>query len=83
MTTVIPTTTGPVAVDATTAAPGLITFQAPGAFRPTANPMGCRWCGIGERQHGRQWTRDAGWHEWTQPTQEQIKARMQARRANR
>ncbi len=32
--TLIPTTTGPVAVDATQAAPGLITFHAPEAFRP-------------------------------------------------
>lgn len=34
MTTVIPTTTGPVTVDASQAAPGLITFHAPDAFRP-------------------------------------------------
>jgi hypothetical protein len=34
MTTIIPTTTGPVAVDASTVAPGLITFRAPEEFRP-------------------------------------------------
>ncbi|MGW0920099.1 hypothetical protein ACWD3J_13915 [Streptomyces sp. NPDC002755] len=34
MTTTIPTTIGPVEVDATEAAPGLITFRAPDAFRP-------------------------------------------------
>jgi hypothetical protein len=32
--TLIPTTTGPVAVDAIQAAPGLITFEAPDTFRP-------------------------------------------------
>lgn len=32
--TLIPTTTGQVAVDATEAAPGLITFEAPDGFRP-------------------------------------------------
>lgn len=26
------------------------------------------------------WTTEAGWHPWTQPTQQQIKARMRARR---
>jgi hypothetical protein len=45
---------------------------------PTTN--GCRWCGIDQRGHGRQWTDEAGWHPWTAPTQEQAKARMQARR---
>ncbi len=49
----------------------------------TAEPSGCRWCGIGKRRHGRQWTDDAGWHPWEQPTREQIKARMLARRAAR
>lgn len=34
MTTTIPTTTGPVEVDATPAAPGLITFRAPDDFQP-------------------------------------------------
>jgi len=48
-----------------------------------ANPNGCRWCGIDQRSHGRQWTDEAGWHTWEQPTQAQIKARMQARRASR
>ncbi|MFD3955921.1 MULTISPECIES: hypothetical protein [Streptomyces] len=47
------------------------------------NPMGCHWCGIDQRTHGRQWTPDAGWHTWTQPTQEQIKNRMRARRSAR
>lgn len=34
MTTTIPTTTGPVTVEANTPAPGLITFPAPPEFRP-------------------------------------------------
>lgn len=44
------------------------------------NPNGCHWCGIDKRRHGRQWTAEADWHKWEQPTQEQIKARMIARR---
>lgn len=43
-------------------------------------PNGCRWCGIDKRRHARQWTEEAGWHAWEQPTQDQIKARMFARR---
>lgn len=43
------------------------------------NPMGCRWCGIDQRGHGIQYG-PAGRHTWTQPAQEQIKARMLARR---
>lgn len=34
MTVIIPTTTGPVAVDASAPAPGLITFEAPEFFQP-------------------------------------------------
>ncbi len=51
--------------------------------RVPPNPDGCRWCGISQRAHARQWTAEAGWHQWTQPTQDQIKARMRARRAAR
>lgn len=51
------------------------------------NPSGCRHCGIDERGHARRWTPPSkdgpGWHQWTPPTQEQIKARMLARRAAR
>lgn len=47
----------------------------------TVDPNACRWCGIARRGHGRQWTDQAGWHQWEQPTQDQIKARMLARRA--
>ena len=44
------------------------------------NPMGCRWCGIDQRGHARQHAASVGWHNWEQPTQEQIKERMRARR---
>ena len=43
-------------------------------------PNGCRHCGIPERQHARQWTDEAGWHEWVAPSSAQILARMKARR---
>ncbi|MFD3815009.1 hypothetical protein ACFWRZ_08075 [Streptomyces rubiginosohelvolus] len=46
------------------------------------NPMGCQLCGI-DRPHGWQYTDEAGLHQWTQPTQEQIKDRMGARRSAR
>lgn len=49
----------------------------------TTNPMGCAECGIDQRGHGRQHTQAAGWHMWQQPTQQQIKQRMRARRAAR
>ncbi|MGW1533910.1 hypothetical protein [Streptomyces aureus] len=48
---------------------------------PHTDPSGCRWCGITSRDHMQRWKAPVGWHQWTQPTQEQIKNRMQARRA--
>jgi hypothetical protein len=47
------------------------------------NPSGCRWCGIDQRKHARRWKSPAGWHQWEQPTQQQIKDRMNARRTER
>lgn len=44
------------------------------------NPDGCRLCGIAERGHAIQTGRN-GSHTWQQPTQQQIKDRMRARRA--
>jgi hypothetical protein len=44
------------------------------------NPMGCRWCGIDRRGHGRQNWPTGGTHSWQPPTQDQIKQRMQDRR---
>ncbi|WP_179894211.1 hypothetical protein [Streptomyces sp. or20] len=49
----------------------------------TPSPNACQHCGIDPRTHARQWTPDAGWHTWEQPTQAQIKTRMRARRVNR
>jgi hypothetical protein len=46
------------------------------------NPMGCGRCGIDRRGHAIQTGAD-GSHTWTAPTQDQIKARMRARRAGR
>ncbi|PBC72286.1 MULTISPECIES: hypothetical protein [unclassified Streptomyces] len=46
-------------------------------------PNSCRWCGIDQRQHMQQWKPPVGWHQWEQPTQDQIKARMLARRQQR
>lgn len=45
-------------------------------------PFGCRWCGH-PRPHGLQSMPRRGLHEWEQPTEAQIKARMLARRAAR
>jgi hypothetical protein len=53
----------------------------PNGSAPT--PFGCRWCGTEQGGHGRRWMAGRGMHGWEQPTQEQIKARMLARRAAR
>lgn len=47
------------------------------------NPFGCRWCGDTQHQHGLQWVASRGMHRWERPTNQQIKARMTARRAAR
>ncbi|MDN3244113.1 hypothetical protein TR631_33695 [Streptomyces rochei] len=47
----------------------------------TTEPFGCRHCGVPKSQHGRRYHREAGVHQWQQPTPEQIKDRMRARRA--
>ncbi|MFD0851353.1 hypothetical protein ACFQ07_03945, partial [Actinomadura adrarensis] len=44
---------------------------------------GCRHCGRDRRVHFRRWTDEAGWHSFEDPTTEQIKLRMFARRAER
>lgn len=46
------------------------------------NPNGCTWCGVDELEHGGRWKPPVGWHNWEQPTDEQIKARMVTRREN-
>ncbi|MCX4697036.1 hypothetical protein [Streptomyces sp. NBC_01373] len=50
---------------------------------PKAAPYGCQWCGDEQHHHGHQWHPAAGLHQWTKPTQDQIRDRMQARRAGR
>ncbi|GAA2457115.1 hypothetical protein [Streptomyces macrosporus] len=47
---------------------------------PSAEPSGCRWCGVEEREHMQRWKSSVGWHQWAAPTDEQRKARMLARR---
>jgi hypothetical protein len=49
--------------------------------RAIAEPSACGRCGIPYRKHYQHWTRAAGWHKYQPPTQQQIKDRMQARRA--
>ncbi|GGZ83186.1 hypothetical protein [Streptomyces rubiginosohelvolus] len=46
------------------------------------SPSGCQHCGIDQREHMQRWKPPVGWHKWTAPTQDQIKTRMRARRAN-
>lgn len=48
-----------------------------------STPSGCFHCGIGHREHAQQWTPAGGWHQWVPPTDEQVKARMLARRSAR
>ncbi|MFE9127006.1 hypothetical protein ACFYOF_16575 [Streptomyces sp. NPDC007148] len=45
-------------------------------------PFGCRWCGIAG-PHGWQYLPKRGYHQWEQPTERQILARMKARREAR
>ncbi|MFI6497143.1 hypothetical protein [Nonomuraea typhae] len=45
-----------------------------------AQPSGCRWCGLAQRDHFTRWSRSVGWHGYSPPTQDQIKQRMKARR---
>ncbi|GAB2468167.1 hypothetical protein GCM10027187_40450 [Streptosporangium sandarakinum] len=70
------------------------TAPLPAEGKPIPNPGGCRWCGVDKYaspsglnsdpyDHVSRWVPDVGWHPWTQPTTEQIKARMLARRARR
>ncbi|TJZ55579.1 hypothetical protein FCH28_09565 [Streptomyces piniterrae] len=56
---------------------------APSTVSRTPEPYACAVCGIPRRPHMQQWKLPAGWHKWKAPTDEQIKARMQALRAER
>lgn len=46
----------------------------------TAQPGGCRHCGVPQQDHFQRWTAEAGWHTWTAPTDAQRLDRMRARR---
>ena len=50
---------------------------------PLPDPDGCRHCGQPKRDHMQRWTDQAGWHKWTEPSDEQRLKRMKARRAAR
>lgn len=43
-------------------------------------PSACRHCPVPEREHMQRWTKAAGWHPWTEPTDQQRLARMRNRR---
>jgi hypothetical protein len=42
-------------------------------------PLGCRWCGFGEREHAQRWIPSRGFHSWEQPTRAQVEARMRVK----
>lgn len=46
-------------------------------------PSGCRWCGIERLEHMQRWAELVGWHKWEEPTLDQRKERILARRALR
>lgn len=45
------------------------------------HPNGCRWCGADREEHLQRWTPTVKWHVWVEPTDEQRKQRLLARRA--
>lgn len=47
------------------------------ATAPAAH--GCRWCGVEQRDHCQLWVPGHGWHGWTEPTRQQVNARMRTR----
>lgn len=46
-----------------------------------ASPNACRWCDIDRENHLQRWMPGTRWHTWVEPTDEQRKARILARRA--
>ncbi|MFD7705671.1 hypothetical protein [Streptomyces sp. NPDC059786] len=46
-------------------------------------PYGCSWCGDERHHHGSQWAPIIGLHQWVEPDQKLILARMTSRRADR
>lgn len=49
----------------------------------STEPNACGHCGVPESEHLQRWKVGPGWHTWTVPTDEQRKARMLARAAER
>lgn len=47
----------------------------------TVEPSACAHCGVPKREHFRRWNAGVSWHKHVAPSQEQIKARMLARRS--
>lgn len=45
-------------------------------------PNSCRWCGRIQGEHGLYSVRSVGLHSYVEPTNEQRKARLRARRNN-
>ncbi len=45
------------------------------------NPNGCRYCGVDRESHLQRYASEVGWHKWIEPTDEQRKGRLRARRA--
>lgn len=41
-------------------------------------PLGCRWCGVEERDHARRYVPGHSWHSWAHPTGPQISARLRS-----
>lgn len=48
-----------------------------------SEPFGCTHCGVEKRSHGRRYIGGSGMHAWERPSDEQVKARMSARRVAR
>jgi hypothetical protein len=48
-----------------------------------SEPFGCTHCGAAKRSHGRRYLASVGTHAWERPSDEQVKARMLARRVAR
>jgi hypothetical protein len=48
-----------------------------------SEPNGCAHCGVVQRSHGRRYISGVGGHAWERPSDEQVKARMLARRVAR
>lgn len=44
-------------------------------------PLGCRWCGFGEREHAQRFVPGRGFHAWDQPTRAQVEARLRVKLA--